>query len=293
MSIDFTDIDLYKEVALKYYSSREEGDPDFSLDYLNCDFEVNSQNPIRLIWSQREEEYTRGLISLFNGFTGQLYRLYLLEKIICKYSDNEQIKLRFEFTRIPLYYCLHKPSEYRNRLQYCCIHLCHQANLIVQSGYKDELPEDRKLEFKHLKEKSGNWNTADGLLEALGLIGNKSSEFTESINDYRNKNQHRLPPAIEMGLTRNIIRTEIVDDDSISRILRTFSSEVNIEPGTKGIRYELGYMPPLRNRDMIPVLIKQGEAMREAFYRYWDLVKEQDGAINAVEMQHKDLSEGE
>ena len=280
---------LFKEVMDKYYAIRDKGDATFSLDFQSYDFKVDSTgagvdpwfhglDP----WFHVELEYTRELTNLYNKFTNELFRLHVLGNIIEEYESSIQPKLRHEFTITVLHYCLHQPNEYRNRMIYFCTYLCHFANLITQEGYKDDLVDDKDMNFKALEKVSKTWKSSVSLIKALDLLGNRNEEFKDNTNDFRNKAQHCQPPSLEFGFTGSLKRIRkkgnpITEDEIQSSFFETnlFSDvqDVNQSSDAKeSIVYQFGVTQPLENKDILPILIQQGKNMQSAFKEYWKLV---------------------
>ena len=281
---------LFKEVMDKYYAIRDKGDATFSLDFQSYDFKVDSTGAGLDPWFHVEPEYTRELTNLYNKFTKELFRLHVLRNIIEEYESSIQPKLRYEFTITVLYYCLHQPNEYRNRMIYFCTYLCHYANLMTQEGYKDDLVNDKKIDFKVFNNVSKTWKSSVSLIEVLSLLGNKNEEFKDNTNDFRDKAQHRQPPSLELGLTGSVKRIRkngnpITEDEIRSSFFETnlFSDVQDVNQSSEVqeyIVYQLGATQPLESKDILPILVQQGENMQSAFKEYWKLVTEHHLAIS-------------
>lgn len=277
-------LNLFREVSTKYYNFLENGDSEFSFKALGVDFKINSNE---LIYGEYEEEFTRTIINEFNKFAACLHRINLLKKIIKSYNKNEYdiLSLRAEFIHIPLHYCLNRPYEFAGRIQYCCIILCHQANHLV-FNVKDSV-EEEKYGFKELKLASKKWRSRNGLLQALESVANCNKDFVQATDHYRNKTQHRLPRNLDIGLSNHISKQLTSSNDLLEPIRALYG----IQADQQFVTYSFGSTPPLQTADMIPVLVQQGEEMRKLFYRYWDLVSEQNDAINARGESCSDISE--
>lgn len=268
-------LNLYREVSGKYYDLIGSGDPDFSLELMSFDCQVDSQE---IIWGTYEEEFTRSIVNDFNKFVSCLYKINLLEKIISNYDEDEHnaFNLRTEFIHVLLHYCLNGPYEFVGRIQYCCIILCNQANHLI-FDIEDSLEEENKYGYEKLKLASKRWKSREGLLQALKSVANWNTDFVQATDHYRNKTQHQLPPNLDVGLS-NSVNKKLANSNDLLEQIRTLHG---IQPDQKFVTYEFGGKPPLKTADMIPVLVQQGEEMRKLFYRYWDLVVEQNEAINA------------
>lgn len=266
---------LFKEVSNKYYDLWAEGDPSFDFDLLPFDFEISATN--HYVWSTLEEEYTTTLINNFNDYSTSIYSLYLLNKIIESYPDEQQISLRLEFTKIRLYYCLLKPNEFNNSLKFFCRHLCHQANHFTLPNYEDD---DKSLKDK--KKVFKNWKKFEILHNAI-----KNNDFDLKTYQFRNHSQHELPHLLEIGLSRFVSRSKAdyfqnhlpfsTFERLNSYLEKTYNKKIDLEK--KRPKYSFGSRLPLTTKDMIPILLEERQAMKDKFYFYWDLVKEMEAAI--------------
>lgn len=269
--------DLYREVSNKYYDSLLQGDPDFNFFLLEDQFEIQSDH---IVWSGYAKEYIRTLINSFNDFSILIYRLHLLDTIIREYPDEDQIELRREFTQMRLYCCLLKPNEFNNSLKFMSFNLCHQANRIIDP--------DSNRQLKNAKKEMGSqhWQS----IKNLNSLIKDTTDFDEATQRFRHRSQHELPPLLEIGLSNFIKRDkdtaidEVIDSNLLELLLSDLSvdqhgNENSVSCENKVTRYRFGYNPPLISRKMIPVLLKERDAIKERFYAFLDLVKEQDLAI--------------
>ena len=163
------DLETCKIVANKYYDYLGQGCNDFALSFV-CfdDLETSAQN---YFWSEYVIEGTREIKNLLNDFISCVYRLHILEKIISEYDEDSATDLRFEFTKIPLHYCLLKPYEYAERVRHFATHICHQANRIVHNK-KDKLSDDSSLNLEDLEKELKFWKENQDLYSFLRDISN-------------------------------------------------------------------------------------------------------------------------
>ena len=207
-----------------------------------------------------EKEFTRELLNTINGLAHKINSLTIWLKVFGSYSVKQQRVLRSEFTRVPLYYCLHKPSEFRDRLIFCASHLCHQANLLADKKYEDNFSKNRYIMLKTLKKVCNKWQIGKEFIDALNDVAD--SAFQDESGQYRNKAQHRIPPSLEYGHT-NLITRDVDSDGSVS--------------------YGFGYANPITTEKAIPLLIKQWKLMQQAFNKYWALVQQQNDLIKSAQ----------
>src|SRR5439155_23536408 len=77
-----------------------------------------------------------------------LQRLAIWEKVIEGYTEDEQLDIRFEFTRRMLYYVLHQPYEFKSRLTFCSVQLCYEIGLETGKLKKKDMVDDHDITLK-------------------------------------------------------------------------------------------------------------------------------------------------
>lgn len=272
--------DLYREVSNKYYDSLLTGDPEFEFFLLEDELEIQSDHPV---WSTCAKEYKRTLVNNFNDFSILIYRLHLLDKIIQEYHEEDEIELRREFTQMRLYCCLLIPNEFNNSLKFMSLNLCHQASRIIDPSYPDS---NRQL--KKAAEKMGTHHWIN--IKRLNSLIKDTNDFDEATQRFRHRSQHGLPPLLEIGLSNFVTRDKdtTIEKAIDSNVLELLLSGLDIDPlcgspfplsENKVVRYSFGHTPPLTSRKMIPVLLKERDAMKNRFNAFLDLIQEQDLAI--------------
>lgn len=200
----------------------------------------------------QEEQFTRELLNTFNQFATTVHRLAIWEVVLNLYPDDEQIDLRFEFTRALLYYALHQPAEFRARLIYCSVKLCYQIGLETKLLLAADLKEDHEIALNELKKVGKHWVAGRALVRAIEAID--AAAYRNATGNFRNRQQHRIGRGLDVGLTSVVTRGAA-------------------ESG--GISYSFGVEQPLATADVLPILVQQAARMGEGFAAYWELVGEQ------------------
>ena len=278
--------DLFKEVSIRYYDLRKIGDSSFPLEFLGYDKYrlIEGGAPSYLVWHLKQYEYTLAIINLYNNFVDKLYKLHLLEKIITEYPLDKQDDLRHEFTRTILSFCLYKPNEFRNRIIFCGYQLGFHVNLFQKINNINHLKKDENINFAAFEKECKRFSACCGLVESLNLIGTRNTEFTSKTDDYRNKNEHKLPPSLEMSIT-NLVKTKKGISDDTKMFLFNFGfilgMEVKLDENFENaVTFEFGATSPLKTENMIPILLEQGYRMKDVINKYWELVLEQFETFN-------------
>ncbi|WP_318420822.1 hypothetical protein [Photobacterium leiognathi] len=254
-------IPLFKKAYERYWTVIEDESvvPLCSM-YSYTENELSNRNMSHgFLWEMMRREFTRELINTLNSFAVQINSLNVWQQVINGYDETEQFYLKFEFTILPLYFCLHKPAEFRDRLIYCCTHLCHQATLFSLDDYPDRLVDEHRVKLGILMRFSKYWLTVDELVGAIKKIS--SDDYLLLTNNFRNKNQHRVPPALEYGHTGIVTR---------------------VQKDNGNVTYDFGFSDALTTEDMLPILFKQWQLMKEALDVYLTLIEEQNSIIYKV-----------
>jgi len=249
-------ISLFRAAYSEYWDAVESGSVEAPCKMLPYDYVVEGR---AFVWESFVNEFTRELLNTINGFADQINNLTIWTGVLSKRNEEDQLILRYEFTALPLYYCLHKPREFRERFVFCLSHLCHQANCICRSGYQDRLEPDHRICIETLRRVAAPWNAAPPAIEAVSAIS--AAEFDRRTRQFRNRTQHRIPPSLEYGHTNFVTRSQ--DDEG-------------------RVGYTFGFLEPITTESALPLLIEEWQLMRIAFDRYWQVVEEQDLTMRAT-----------
>jgi len=222
--------------------------------------------------------FTREIIGSLNVFAEHIGTISIWDMVIDKYNEEDQFELRHEFMQLPMYFCLNQPKAIKDRIIYCATHLCHQANLAMNDKkYNDDLPSDYKIGLKELQKRISKWESGKELISALSKLS--STEFKQATRNYRDMAHHRIPPALEYGLTNFVTRMGY-RENSIEYITIENGISAKKRLLTKGISYAFGGTEPLKSTEMLPILKSEHENARNAFYAYWQMMAEH-GRVNA------------
>jgi len=237
------------------------------------DFITDAAKTMGWIYDNMEWGYTQELINSLNRFSHEINTTIIWsEHILPQYSKEEQFDLSYYFLKLPLYYCLNQPQSIRDRIIFCSTHLSHQANLVRKiKNYKDDLPNDRKINKKELEKRLAHWSCKKLLLQSLTDIADKV--YLEKTYNYRNMAHHRVPPSFEYGHT-NFIKRLGYRESSFDYITFENGKEVKKTKTSKGVSYGFGGTPPLMAKDMIKLFKEQHCLLVKAFCNYWGMIVE-------------------
>ncbi|MFZ2725855.1 MAG: hypothetical protein WAX77_06375 [Methylococcaceae bacterium] len=162
--------------------------------------------------------------------------------------SEEKHLLLLEFVKPITDSAIELPFVLRSRFIYFLSHLSHQANLLTNNDWDEtKLPEDKNIDFKIMQRMSKNWGGYNKFISYFNQINN--DEFIDTTKNYRNKNQHRLPPNLEEGYS-------------------TFINRVNEEY----IKYVIIPEQPVKLINVQMQLIKQFNIAMECYKKYDEVI---------------------
>ncbi len=242
----------YRELALTAYArlhelieSRQE--PPL-VPFLGYEYPVGTSD---FIYDWQERDFTRELVNTLNEYAHWLNRVDLWEYVLRDYPEDEALELRFEFTTLPLDYCLHAPYRFKSRVTFCATQLCYTKGIAARLITKKSVRPDEKIDLRSLVAVADHWCAGPKLVEALKQVDGE--QYRQSTFNYRNKAQHRHPQRLDYGHTADVVRSF---------------------PPSSSVSYSFGESPPLATNDVLPVLVAEAERMRTAFSAYRALVEE-------------------
>jgi hypothetical protein len=240
----------FSEVMIAAYSKLQESIATESAPYpiQLLRFEYPKGEP-DFVYDWQEPDFTRELVNLFNQYAYWLTRAQLWERILLNYSEDEILEIRYEFTDLPLDWCLHFPYKFRSRIIFCATQLCYVKAIAGKLISKDSVMPDDKINLRVLSAVTKHWTSGAALVEALKKVDGEA--FRDATDEYRNKAQHRHARRLNFGHTSNIVRSF---------------------PEGSVVRYELGNSPPIHANEVLPVLIIEADNLRAAFNAYRELV---------------------
>src|ERR1035438_3090419 len=132
------------------------------------------------------EDNTSALIGEVNRFQLNIVHADSWFEVVQKHDENERIGLLWEFADPQLELSVGRPYSLRNHFIFTAVHLLHQSNKLKMPDWKDELPSDDKINYKHLDQFGLNWTSFKNFKEKIDQLNNK--EFQEATHNFR----HRL-----------------------------------------------------------------------------------------------------
>lgn len=106
-------LNLFRKAYCRYWDVVEERRIPLPCEMLPYTYK---QDDLVFTYGTMEQEFTRELLNTINGFASEVNGLVLWAEVLREFEGDRSRELRHEFTRLPLYYCLHKPTEFRDRL---------------------------------------------------------------------------------------------------------------------------------------------------------------------------------
>ena len=120
-------------------------------------------------------------------------------------------------------------------------------------NHDDDLPDDKKIGYKTLQMPAKSWKSSVRLMSVLDSVGNRSQEFRDITDDYRDKASHRQPPLLETGLKTSVKRIRgdklAAEAPSFYSLLKTRGEDI------PKFVYAPHTAKPLKTSEMLPVLV--------------------------------------
>lgn len=219
-------------------------------------------NPIDAVWfpySQMLDEHARELSNSLNEFNWYIVKLKVWSQILDDLGEynGKKHQIVLEFVSPIATLAINLPYVIRSRFFYSTAHLCHQANRLKISSWKDDLPIDTEIYQEHMERYGKPWGKIFCKLQlALQKVSNKA--YQNDTLDFRNKYNHRYSPRIEIGITDLVTRN--VDKEGY-------------------VSYGFGGTQPLKLKTIIPLLENQHSALMNVLVSYQELV---NGQIQSI-----------
>lgn len=278
--------ELFEEAYRKYWDISDTW-PDHRncYSYALCDIAMAANWSIPFVGFMVDGEL-RETINHINSWSRALTNIEIWRKVLLlDYSDEDRWSLRLHFVESEVHYCLLQPSSTRDRLSRIATNSTHQANLTVDSKYKDRLDQDKcgangflsrsKVE-KQLEYIAGRWLGSNALMKAIHDLD--SDMYRDATLNYRNKASHFIAPRLEEGEVELITRRVVPARKLVEQSDGTYQQEEI--PGKKAVSYGFGGVRPLTLDEIIDVNLREYYLATAGIDAYSALLMEMMEAIN-------------
>lgn len=151
-------------------------------------------------YSQMLADHSREVANSINELYRYVVNIQVWEQIFKEVNEELKHELIIEMVDPFATLAINLIYIIKSRFIFSIAHLCHQANMFkFKTKWKDNLPNDEEIYFKHADETGSSWRSYKKLKLSLEKTGNK--QFTKSTSNFRNKYNHRYSPRIEIGHT--------------------------------------------------------------------------------------------
>lgn len=194
--------------------------------------------------------FTRCLISELNRFLLNISHADCWYQATQQYPEDDRPGLLWEFVDPQLELSVCRPYSVKNQFIFAAVYLLHYSNQLKELHWIDDLPPDKKINFKMLDKVGPKWDCFRDFKSKIELLN--SNEFLDSTSNFRHRLQHSFRSHFDFGITPFIdrIKTE------------------------NGITYAFKIIPPMDLKVLLPALYGQHQIAVEAFQAYWQLIQE-------------------
>ena len=242
---------FYTETYIKYRERIKEAS--FSKPVSYDWFALPTQNGAEwFIYCETLKDLSRQLANDINHLWRDITKLEAWSEIISHYDEKEKLYLLVEFIETLAIVALNLPYAIRSRFIFSLSHICHQANRIKNSDWKDDLSNDRSINFKTMDSKCVGWKTYNNFKLRFSQIAD--DKFEENTSEFRHRFHHRIPVSVELGLTGLISRQKNQNGQ---------------------VGYSIGGTRPLSLKKLVPILKDQYTKIVKCFEEYQILVTDQ------------------
>jgi hypothetical protein len=203
-----------------------------------------------LIFFQMATDFTPNLLGEVNRFFIGIHHAESWFKVAQSLEEDDRASLLWEFADPHFELAVGCPYSLRNQFVFAAVHLLHQSNKLRMKDWKDNLPPDEDINYKHLEKLGAGWPAFPQFMERIECLNENA--FKKATGNFRHKGQHRYKLRFDRGLTPVFerIKTE------------------------NGITYSYGCFRPLDIEQLIPQLYTQHQQAMDTFLAYWQLVNE-------------------
>lgn len=211
-----------------------------------------AMGPQWLIFHQLAKNFIRELLNANNQFFINIRKLEIWNEILNECHEEIKNDLIFEIICPLGSYVIGTPYIVKQRYIYSVVMLSHQTRMLQDPRIDDGSLNERQISINTVREYHDLFASMPQFIDILVQIDD--DDFVRRTSNYRNLNQHRIPPRIEVGLGMTFNRFRI---------------------NKSSVTYGLGGIQPLRLADIIPALYNQHQICVDTFYAVWSLIKEQ------------------
>lgn len=195
-------------------------------------------------------DFSDELAYTINQFLTNIRKLYAWKEIIHDYYGQERLDVIDEFIEPISVICLNLPYSIKGRFESFVTRISHQANIINNDSYKDDLPKIRKINNEVMKKIAAPWSSFENLRSNLELLNDE--QYQLDTNEYRHRYHHR---GISQSVERIIEKSKVEGEYEVSYVIKQPKS--------------------LKLQDIISVSKAQHEVSYKCYESYQCLVKEQ------------------
>lgn len=198
---------------------------------------------------------------------------------------HEAWRLQLDLVEPLVFWCMLRPSAMRDLFGFIATHAVHQANLVVDRNYRDQLDEDatnrylkRDQREQQLRRIGACCPGCKRFAACLTKVDCKS--YRDLTRNYRNLASHGMAPQFEFGHTNFVRRAVVPKSELVWQADGSFSSEAT--SGKRTVSYAFGGTPPLKLCEMHAANQSEFDHARAAFEAYRDLLRELLDAIRSA-----------
>jgi len=168
------------------------------------DYALPTSYPLNcIVFGNMAADFTRGLIGEVNRFFVHLHYADCWIRVAVDCEEKEKSTLLWEFAEPMLELSVGRPYSVKSHFVFAVVHLLNQWNSHKIPHWKDELPIDRRIDYKYLDTNKGTLGAGreqfKDFVDKLDQLNNKA--FSAKTQEFRNRLQHQFRLHFDIGLT--------------------------------------------------------------------------------------------
>ncbi|WP_439859129.1 hypothetical protein [Pseudomonas sp. MBLB4136] len=215
-------------------------------------------------------------INQLHCWYGHLVDWSLWIDVLKQFEGEQEWYIRRQYVEHHAFYCMLQPSSTRERFGSIATNALHQASLLLQEGYKDQLDQDehgylsRRKREAQVKRLGTNYTCFAPFLQALTHLDNKS--FSTASCNFRDLASHGIAPRFEQGET-SFVRRYIKPWSELTKNPDGTAQFVE-HPTKKAVCYDFGGTQPLSLQKAYDACWQEYLKAVQLFHAYQTLLRE-------------------
>lgn len=207
-----------------------------------------------------------------NAFVKEIRNIWAWMRVLDGVDDeNERLDIWIEFVNIHIHYGIGLPYAIKQKIMFSFCGIAHRMRMFSDANYPDELAPKEKVNDKTFKKFTGDSAPGDRLIDFISNVDSK--EFSIETGDFRNGFNHRVTPAVYLGMSELAERHFIIGGTSNPFEGKMIELEMRLpKSGERRAIYSLGGKKAIPLQQVLNAMIDQAKKIHDCFQLYKEFV---------------------